>query len=114
MFIMQPFLFPLVLGDYYFLKKFGLSTSILWEMYVAEFLTKVDKVKFVCSGINTRVSFVAFMQVHVVPAHMFRKVISITKSHCKLGLTGMYFRKRIFANCIFIWYFHNLMDYLAT
>jgi hypothetical protein len=23
----------------------------------------------------------------VVPAHMFRKVISITKSHCKLGLT---------------------------
>lgn len=28
-------------------------------------------------------------QVHVVPAHMFRKVISITKSHCKLGLTGM-------------------------
>lgn len=30
-------------------------------------------------------------QVHVVPAHMFRKVISITKSHCKLGLTGMPF-----------------------
>lgn len=28
-------------------------------------------------------------QVHVVPAHMFRKVISLTKSHCKLGLTGM-------------------------
>lgn len=27
---------------------------------------------------------------HVVPAHMFRKVISITKSHCKLGLTGGY------------------------
>lgn len=25
---------------------------------------------------------------HVVPAQMFRKVISITKSHCKLGLTG--------------------------
>lgn len=31
-----------------------------------------------------------FVQVHVVPAHMFRKVISITKSHCKLGLTGSY------------------------
>ena len=31
-----------------------------------------------------------FFQVHVVPAHMFRKVISITKSHCKLGLTGMF------------------------
>lgn len=45
------------------------------------------------TGINIRVSFLAFMQVHVVPAHMFRKVISITKSHCKLGLTGMYFRK---------------------
>lgn len=30
-----------------------------------------------------------FVQVHVVPAHMFRKVISITKSHCKLGLTGI-------------------------
>ncbi|CAA7054207.1 unnamed protein product, partial [Microthlaspi erraticum] len=27
-------------------------------------------------------------EVHVVPANMFRKVISITKSHCKLGLTG--------------------------
>ncbi|RZC85705.1 hypothetical protein C5167_026376 [Papaver somniferum] len=27
-------------------------------------------------------------EVHVVPADMFRKVISITKSHCKLGLTG--------------------------
>ncbi|XWS49977.1 hypothetical protein CRYUN_Cryun12cG0048800 [Craigia yunnanensis] len=27
-------------------------------------------------------------EVHVVPAHMFRKVISLTKSHCKLGLTA--------------------------
>ncbi|KAL6177286.1 hypothetical protein ACLB2K_048812 [Fragaria x ananassa] len=27
-------------------------------------------------------------EVHVVPAQMFRKVIAITKSHCKLGLTG--------------------------
>ena len=26
--------------------------------------------------------------VHVVPAHMFRKVISLTKSQCKLGLTA--------------------------
>lgn len=33
--------------------------------------------------------YICFAQVHVVPAHMFRKVISITKSHCKLGLTGM-------------------------
>ncbi|PPS18663.1 hypothetical protein GOBAR_AA01908 [Gossypium barbadense] len=31
--------------------------------------------------------FVFPPKVHVVPAHMFRKVISITKSHCKLGLT---------------------------
>eukprot|EP00955_Chlamydomonas_euryale_P052963 355337-Chlamydomonas_euryale.AAC.1 len=27
-------------------------------------------------------------EVHVVPAQMFRKVISITHSHCKLGLTA--------------------------
>lgn len=33
--------------------------------------------------------YICFVQVHVVPAHMFRKVISLTKSHCKLGLTGM-------------------------
>lgn len=32
-------------------------------------------------------------QVHVVPAQMFRKVIALTKSHCKLGLTGLYFSK---------------------
>ncbi|KAG5027329.1 hypothetical protein JHK82_023178 [Glycine max] len=28
-------------------------------------------------------------QVHVVPALMFRKVNSITKSHCKIGLTAL-------------------------
>ncbi|KAI4376153.1 hypothetical protein MLD38_013943 [Melastoma candidum] len=28
-------------------------------------------------------------QVHVFPAHTFRKVISLTKSHCKLGLTDI-------------------------
>ena len=27
-------------------------------------------------------------EVHVVPAAMFRKVIGITKAHCKLGLTA--------------------------
>ncbi|EFJ20569.1 hypothetical protein SELMODRAFT_108762, partial [Selaginella moellendorffii] len=31
--------------------------------------------------------------VHVVPAHMFHKVISITKSHCKLGLTATLVRE---------------------
>ncbi|GJY37494.1 DNA repair helicase XPB1 [Tanacetum coccineum] len=31
--------------------------------------------------------------VHVLPAHMFRKVISITKSHCKLGLTATLVRE---------------------
>ncbi|KAK4400862.1 General transcription and DNA repair factor IIH helicase subunit XPB1 [Sesamum angolense] len=31
--------------------------------------------------------------VHVVPAHMFRKVISLTKSHCKLGLTATLVRE---------------------
>lgn len=70
-----------------------------------------------CTGINIKVSFLAFTQVHVVPAHMFRKVISITKSHCKLGLTGMYFRKRVLANCIFVWYFtkfNGLFGYLTA
>ncbi|KAI7983010.1 General transcription and DNA repair factor IIH helicase subunit XPB2, partial [Camellia lanceoleosa] len=32
-------------------------------------------------------------EVHVVPAHMFRKIISITKSHCKLGLTATLVRE---------------------
>ncbi|KAI3972026.1 hypothetical protein MKW92_040184 [Papaver armeniacum] len=32
-------------------------------------------------------------EVHVVPADMFRKVISITKSHCKLGLTATLVRE---------------------
>ncbi|KMZ63041.1 hypothetical protein ZOSMA_42G00800, partial [Zostera marina] len=32
-------------------------------------------------------------EVHVVPAHMFRKVIKITKSHCKLGLTATLVRE---------------------
>ncbi|KAL4186917.1 hypothetical protein AMTRI_Chr09g36580 [Amborella trichopoda] len=32
-------------------------------------------------------------EVHVVPAHMFRKVLSITKSHCKLGLTATLVRE---------------------
>ncbi|WZZ04975.1 hypothetical protein YC2023_090896 [Brassica napus] len=32
-------------------------------------------------------------EVHVVPAQMFRKVISITKSHCKLGLTATLVRE---------------------
>ncbi|KAM3393930.1 putative protein phosphatase 2C 55 [Capsicum galapagoense] len=32
-------------------------------------------------------------EVHVVPAHMFRKVISITKSHCKLVLTATLVRE---------------------
>lgn len=32
-------------------------------------------------------------QVHVVPAHMFRRVIKVTKSHCKLGLTATLVRE---------------------
>ena len=32
-------------------------------------------------------------EVHVVPAHMFRKVIGITKAHCKLGLTATLVRE---------------------
>eukprot|EP00898_Chlorokybus_atmophyticus_P001082 jgi/Chlat1/1975/Chrsp158S02276 len=32
-------------------------------------------------------------EVHVVPAHMFRKVIGISKAHCKLGLTATLVRE---------------------
>ena len=32
-------------------------------------------------------------EVHVVPAAMFRKVIGITKAHCKLGLTATLVRE---------------------
>lgn len=35
----------------------------------------------------------------MVPAHMFRKVISLTKSHCKLGLTGMFMMKLVLMIC---------------
>jgi DNA excision repair protein ERCC-3 len=28
-------------------------------------------------------------EVHVVPAHMFRKVLTVTQAHCKMGLTGI-------------------------
>ena len=37
---------------------------------------------------NREWGFLFMDEVHIVPAHMFRKVISITKSHCKLGLTA--------------------------
>ncbi|KAK9048472.1 hypothetical protein SSX86_032564, partial [Deinandra increscens subsp. villosa] len=43
--------------------------------------------------IRNREWVVLVVQVHVVPAHMFRKVISITKSHCKLGLTATLVRE---------------------
>lgn len=49
---------------------------------------------FISKSLRLRFTLCSFwfmwlcFQVHVVPAHMFRKVISITKSHCKLGLTG--------------------------
>nr|TKW16173.1 hypothetical protein SEVIR_5G281732v2 [Setaria viridis] len=42
---------------------------------------------------NREWSFLLMDEVHVVPAHMFRKVISITKSHCKLGLTATLVRE---------------------
>lgn len=32
-------------------------------------------------------------EVHVVPAQMFRKVLTVTKSHCKLGLTATLVRE---------------------
>ncbi|XP_021857805.2 general transcription and DNA repair factor IIH helicase subunit XPB1 [Spinacia oleracea] len=42
---------------------------------------------------NTEWGLVLMDEVHVVPADMFRKVISITKSHCKLGLTATLVRE---------------------
>lgn len=34
--------------------------------------------------------FILLDEVHVVPAAMFRRVITTIKAHSKLGLTGMY------------------------
>ncbi|KAI4304988.1 hypothetical protein L6164_028380 [Bauhinia variegata] len=42
---------------------------------------------------NTEWGLLLMDEVHVVPALMFRKVISITKSHCKLGLTATLVRE---------------------
>ena len=42
---------------------------------------------------NREWGFLFMDEVHIVPAHMFRKVISITKSHCKLGLTATLVRE---------------------
>jgi DNA excision repair protein ERCC-3 len=33
--------------------------------------------------------FILLDEVHVVPATMFRKVVSVIKAHSKLGLTGI-------------------------
>lgn len=38
--------------------------------------------------------FILLDEVHVVPAAMFRKVVSTIKAHAKLGLTGMLFISR--------------------
>lgn len=37
---------------------------------------------------NREWGLVLLDEVHVVPANMFRKVLTVTKAHCKLGLTG--------------------------
>lgn len=36
--------------------------------------------------------FLLLDEVHVVPANMFRKVISLVATHAKLGLTGSFFK----------------------
>lgn len=36
--------------------------------------------------------FILLDEVHVVPAAMFRRVVTTIKAHSKLGLTGKYFR----------------------
>ena len=35
--------------------------------------------------------FILLDEVHVVPAAMFRRVVTTIKAHSKLGLTGMFF-----------------------
>ena len=37
-------------------------------------------------------------EVHVVPAHMFRKVLTVVHTHCKLGLTGIFDRYKKYSN----------------
>ena len=39
--------------------------------------------------------FILLDEVHVVPAAMFRKVVTTIKAHAKLGLTGMFILVRI-------------------
>uniref|UniRef100_A0A803KZQ9 ERCC3/RAD25/XPB helicase C-terminal domain-containing protein n=1 Tax=Chenopodium quinoa TaxID=63459 RepID=A0A803KZQ9_CHEQI len=56
-------------------------------------------------------------EVHVIPAQMFRKVISTTKSHCKLGLTGdkiIVFAYNIFALNEYAMKLRNPMIHGAT
>ena len=38
--------------------------------------------------------FILLDEVHVVPAAMFRRVVTTIKAHAKLGLTGMLFTER--------------------
>lgn len=63
-------------------REWGLL--LMDEVAIYFWLNKILK------SITKQTNHIGFVQVHVVPAHMFRKVISLTKSHCKLGLTGMY------------------------
>jgi DNA excision repair protein ERCC-3 len=42
---------------------------------------------------NREWGLVLLDEVHVVPAHMFRKVLTVTKAHCKLGLTATLVRE---------------------
>lgn len=41
--------------------------------------------------------FILLDEVHVVPAAMFRRVVTTIKAHSKLGLTGRWFSK---GNCV--------------
>lgn len=38
-------------------------------------------------------NFAVFFQVHTIPAKMFRRVLTIVQSHCKLGLTATLLRE---------------------
>ncbi|KAF2072811.1 hypothetical protein CYY_005885 [Polysphondylium violaceum] len=52
-----------------------------------------DSLKIMNEIANREWGLVLLDEVHVVPAAMFRKVLTVTKAHCKLGLTATLLRE---------------------
>ncbi|EGC39840.1 hypothetical protein DICPUDRAFT_96425 [Dictyostelium purpureum] len=52
-----------------------------------------DSLKIMNEITNREWGLVLLDEVHVVPAAMFRKVLTVTKAHCKLGLTATLLRE---------------------